>query len=288
MSQNTAVATPSHAPQISDQEFQAIRRLVYDNFGINLTDQKKTLVVGRLQKVLRQRGFSSFKEYFEWVTHDSSGEGLDELANRISTNHTFFYRENAHFQFFADTVLPEMVERRQQAGQTEFRIWCAGCSSGEEPYTLMMIMKEFFGPRFTSWKPLLLATDISASALKTAMAGVYEKERVGQLPPVLKNKYFRRLSDGQLIVTDDIKREIHFRRHNTDEHDLPLQEAIRRHLLPERDDLLSIATPAIRSWRSTTSTPYPGDTCSSVIPKRSAATRTPYRYVMPAVYRKAP
>ena len=79
--------------RISDKEFDAIRKLVYDKFGINLTEQKKTLVVGRLQKVLRQREFATFKDYYQWLTSDTTGEALDELANRISTNHTFFYRE---------------------------------------------------------------------------------------------------------------------------------------------------------------------------------------------------
>ncbi len=207
----TQVAT---GDRISDQDFDAIRRLVYDRFGINLTEQKKTLVVGRLQKVLRQRKFATFRDYYDWLVKDQTGEGLDELANRISTNHTFFYREKAHFEYFAETMLPAAVARREAAGETDFRIWCAGCSSGEEPYTLMMLMMEFFGARFDQWQPKLLATDISATALRTAMSGVYETERVAQLPPALRNRYFQKTGDGQVRVTDAVRRNIIYRRHN--------------------------------------------------------------------------
>lgn len=213
---STATLTPvaSTGDRISDQDFDAIRKLVYDRFGINLTDQKKTLVVGRLQKVLRQRGFPTFRAYYDWLLNDKTGEGLDELANRISTNHTFFYREKAHFEYFAGTVLPAAVARHEAAGDKSLRIWCAGCSSGEEPYTLMMLMMDFFGNRFAQWQPKLLATDISATALRKAMSGVYDQDRVAQLPAALRNRYFVRTADGQVRVTDDVRQNIIYRRHN--------------------------------------------------------------------------
>lgn len=212
MSTNVKNRPSTAAARISDQEFDAIRKLVYSKFGINLTEQKKTLVVGRLQKVLRHRKFDTFQDYYQWLTTDTTGVALDELANRITTNHTFFYRENAHFEFFSKTVLPEMAARHQ--GDKELRIWCAGCSSGEEPYTLMMLMMEHFGPEFAKWNPTLLATDISATALKTAMAGSYETDRVAQLPPNLRSKYFRRSTKGEVLVTDQVRQRIFFRRHN--------------------------------------------------------------------------
>jgi len=202
------------AARISDREFEAIRRLVYSRFGINLGDQKKSLVVGRLQKVLRQRGFDNFGEYLHWLTEDRSGEGVDELANRISTNHTYFYREHAHFEFFAQQLLPDACERRRAAGQNEVRIWCAGCSSGEEPYTLMMLMLEHFGGALSGWKPLMLATDISATALRTAIAGVYDKDRVAKLPPGLRARYFQRTADGRVKVAESVRSQVTFRRHN--------------------------------------------------------------------------
>ena len=205
---------PTESLQIGDAEFQTIRRLVYDNFGINLTEQKRSLVVGRLQKVLRQRGIPSFKAYLEWLRADGSGEALEELANRISTNYTFFWRENSHFNYFAETVLPDVAARHRAHGGN-VRFWCAGCSTGEEPYTLVMLMKETFGAEYAQLKPLLLATDISATALRTAMTGVYSDERLKQMPDALSRKYFRKGRDsGTWQVVDDVRNRVMFRRHN--------------------------------------------------------------------------
>lgn len=214
MAKNSSTATTTADARISDKEFQAIRQLVYKAFGINLSEQKKTLVVGRLQKVLRQRGFDTFHDYLKWVSEDKSGDALEELANNISTNHTFFFRENAHFEFFAKKVLPEITAKKQVTGTKELRIWCAGCSSGEEPYTLMMLIMEHLGHNLSNWKPLLLATDLSAKILTTAMAGQYTQERVSELPAGLRNKYFLKLPDGNLSVADSVRKSISFRQHN--------------------------------------------------------------------------
>jgi len=210
---------------IGDKDFQAIRKLVYDNFGINLTDQKKSLVVGRLQKVLRQRKFSSFDAYLDWLNNDETGTALEELANRISTNHTFFWRENNHFNYFAENVLPEVAQRHRKEGGN-VRFWCAGCSSGEEPYTLIMLMKEAYGADYAGLKPLLLATDISATALTTAMNGVYGADRLKQMPEALSRKYFRKgPQPGTWQVVDEIRKEVIFRRHNLMNTTFPFKKA---------------------------------------------------------------
>jgi chemotaxis protein methyltransferase CheR len=223
MATKTAPAAESH--DIGEREFQAIRKLVYDNFGINLTEQKRSLVVGRLQKVLRQRQFKSFQAYLEWLQSDRSGEGLEELANRISTNHTFFWRENSHFTHFAQKALPEIAERRRKE-RGRVRIWCAGCSSGEEPYTLVMLMKETFGNDFAALSPVLLATDISAVALRTAMGAVYADERLQQMPDNLMRKYLRRGPEhGTWQIDDEIRKQVVFRRHNLMSATFPFKHA---------------------------------------------------------------
>ncbi len=287
MSTNTIAAPPggSVGARISDQEFGAIRKLVYDKFGINLTDQKKTLVVGRLQKVLRERNFATFKEYFTWITTEKTGEGLDELANRISTNHTFFNREKAHFEFFSKTALPELMARRQQLNQTEMRIWCAGCSSGEEPYTLMMLMMEHFGSALNQWNPMLLATDISATALKTAMAGVYPADKVEQLPVALRNKYFNKQPDGTMVVKDEVRKRIFFRRHNLMDATFPFKKQF---------DTVFCRNVMIyfdRETRNTLVAKYHQHTAQGgylFIGHSETLGRddSQYKYVMPAVYRK--
>ena len=285
----TSYASPeqSAADRISERDFQLIRQLVYDRFGINLTDQKKTLVVGRLQKVLRQREFTNFSDYYNWLINDRSGEGLDELANRISTNHTFFYREKAHFEYFAAKALPAALARHEASGDHTMRIWCAGCSSGEEPYTLMMLMMEFFGARFNQWKPHLLATDISATALRTAMAGDYEQDRVSQLPPTLRNKYFRKTPDGRLRVTDDVRQHIIYRRHNLMDAKFPFKNQF---------DAIFCRNVMIyfdRETRNNLVSKYyqhtaPGGNLFIGHSETLGRGETPWDYVMPAVYIKTP
>jgi chemotaxis protein methyltransferase CheR len=285
MPTDVTFAPSQTAARISDKEFDAIRRLVYAKFGINLTEQKKTLVVGRLQKVLRQRKFTNFKDYYEWLTNDQSGIALDELANRISTNHTFFYREKAHFEFFASTVLPEAVARHQAQGDSDLRIWCAGCSSGEEPYTLMMLMMEYLGPQFSKWNPTLLATDISATALKKAMAGVYDADRVAQLPPNLRNKYFGKTKEGTYLVKDPVRKKIFYRRHNLMDQTFPFKKQF---------DAIFCRNVMIyfdRETRNTLVAKYHHHTVDGgylFIGHSETLGRgeTQYRYVMPAVYRK--
>jgi len=200
--------------RISDEEFQLMRDLIYERFGINLTEQKRSLLVGRLQKLLRKEGFDSFRRYYEALKSDRSEQGLSTLVDLISTNHTYFNREAAHFDFFAQTALPTVVERLRKHGRHDIRIWCAGCSSGEEPYTLQMLMMERLGGDYRNWDAGILATDISERALDTARRGVYPAERVQALPEPLRRKYFRQIGPDQYEVAQAVRDEVLFRRFN--------------------------------------------------------------------------
>lgn len=191
--------------KLSDNEYKLISRLVYDKFGINLGEQKRSLIVGRLNKILKQHGLKSFKEYHDYVLRDSSGAALTTLIDRISTNHTFFYRENDHFEYFSKTAIPEIIADHERENRRDIRIWCAGCSSGEESYTLAMLLLEHLGQKLKLWDVSILATDISTKALKTAVNGVYFDENVSKLPKMLKNKYLNRQPDGRWAVNDRVK-----------------------------------------------------------------------------------
>lgn len=204
-------ATGLQLMQITETEFNSIRDLVYSRFGIKLGAEKRSLVVGRLQKVLHSRGFNSFQEYYDFVVGDASGQAIAELAARISTNHTFFYRESDHFDFFVKTALPEVVSRHQKRNDRDLRIWCAGCSSGEEPYTLVMLMKEYFGLSYKDWNAGVLATDISPRALASAKAGLYTSDRIEPLPEALRRKYFRSTDQELWQIDDGVKREVTLR-----------------------------------------------------------------------------
>ncbi len=199
---------------ISDQEFAQLRDLIHRRFGINLTDQKRSLLVGRLQKLMRQLNLSTFSQYYDYLTEDSSEKGLSELVDLISTNHTYFNREKDHFDYFFETALPAIVEKQRRLNRKELRIWCAGCSTGEEPYTLLMLMMEYLGSEYSSWDAGILATDISDRALSIAKQGVYASDRVMQLPEKLQRSYFTPAGAGEMAVCAKIKKEATFRRFN--------------------------------------------------------------------------
>ena len=199
--------------QLTDEEFNLIRTLVYERFGINLTEAKRSLVVGRLQKTLRQLKFDSFMQFYEHLGQDNSGSALNALINQISTNHTFFYREGAHFTYFRNMVLPEIKLRLQHEQRRDIRLWCAGCSSGEEAYTIIIEMMEFFRSEYNLWDAGVLGTDISAKALNNAAAGVYPYENVKNVP-VYAQHYFKKRHDDKWEVTAAIKKEVTFRRFN--------------------------------------------------------------------------
>lgn len=205
----------------SEEEFQELRALIYSRFGINLTEQKKTLVSGRLQKTLRDHGYDSFSEYLAFLKSDSTGRAIEDLANKISTNHTFFFRENEHFEFFVRQALPEAVERQKKT--KDLRIWSAGCSSGEEAYTLIMLMMEALGHEYQSWKAGVLATDISNRVLDFARAGIYPEDRLQSLPEEIRRKYFRRAGEDQWAIDERVKSQATFRVLNLMNEKFPFQ-----------------------------------------------------------------
>lgn len=199
---------------LSEAEFENLSRLVYERFGIYLPPEKRTMVTVRLQKVLRRMGMTSFRQYYEYIVKSSSNEPLIEFANHITTNHTFFFREKDHFDYLIKRVLPEMTAPLKRRQDYDFRMWCAGCSSGEEAYMLAMLMMEFFGAEYSMWKAGVLATDISEKALAVADGGDYVEERIALLPEEYKRKYFQALPDKIWRVKPFLKQDVVFRKFN--------------------------------------------------------------------------
>ncbi|MGL4943470.1 MAG: CheR family methyltransferase [Thermoguttaceae bacterium] len=199
--------------QITDREFNAIRDLVYQRFGITLADGKKMLVVGRLQKILRERSHNTFQEYYDTLVADKTERLLNELANQITTNHTFFFREGEHFEFFRKEILPWMTSEHQKQNNNDLRIWCAAASSGEEPYTIVISMMEHFGASYSQWNAGLLATDISEKALLAAKAGIYDATRLHGVDPAIIKKYFRQVGDDWQ-VNENVRKEVVIRKFN--------------------------------------------------------------------------
>lgn len=197
---------------ITDSAFKEISQIVYAKYGIHLTEKKRSLVTGRLQSVLKGKGLTSFDQYIDYL-QNSDESAMSELVNRISTNHTFFFREYAHFDFMMKTALPEFETYHQKKGDKNLRVWCAAASSGEEPYTLAMHMMEYFGTGYSQWKAGLLATDISEDALRKAITGQYSSDSVEKIPVEMRQKYFTRNGDN-FTVTEALKNEVLYRKFN--------------------------------------------------------------------------
>jgi len=205
---------------ITEAEFQDLSKMVYDQFGIHLTDKKKALVRGRLNKVLKSRGLTTFGRYLEVVRQDKTGMALVELIDRISTNHTFFFREADHFTFLQDVALGEIAAATPGA---EIRIWCAGCATGEEAYTLAMLCQEWAARKAFRGTLKILATDISVTALESAVAGQYTDERVRLVPQQLKQKFFQMLGPDQWSIVPELRKMILFKRLNFMDSAFPFQ-----------------------------------------------------------------
>lgn len=210
--------------KITDKEFNFIKKLVYDQFGIMLTEKKKSLVNGRLQQTIKNLGFNDFDSYFKYVLNDGTGNAVIELVNKITTNHTFFYRESDHFDYFTEKAFPELIIYLKQQKSKDIRIWSAGCSSGEEPYMLVMLMMEILGRDYSFWDAGILATDISDRALLIAKSAIYPPEKMKALPKKYLSKYFHKLKSGQYQVNENVKKEVTYRRFNLMNKSMPFKK----------------------------------------------------------------
>lgn len=205
--------------QLTDELFRKISRYVYEAARINLTENKRELVRARLGKVIRQRGFKGFRHFYEYMESDRSGEALLEVLNAVSTNLTSFFRESQHFDFLGDRLLPEIYREKKQGGNRMLRGWSAGCSSGEEVYTIAITILEKF-PDLNGWDVKLLASDIDTNVIAKGENGLYEKSRIENVPGLLRNKYFTRAApasgkeEEKYLVSPQLKKLIAFRRLN--------------------------------------------------------------------------
>jgi len=207
--------------EITDKEFKKLSEYIKLNYGINLKDEKKILVTGRLQKILQENSCRNFTEYFDGVMGDKSGEAAISMINKITTNHTYFMREADHFDYFQNRVLPEL---KNNITNRDLRIWCAASSTGEEPYTLAIMVDEFFGYEKAGWDTKILATDLSESALETAISGIYSNEKMEVLSPQRISAYFKKYDAENWIINDNIKNDVIYRKFNLMEPKFPFRK----------------------------------------------------------------
>jgi len=188
----TNALQPREEYELTDNDFNRLRKLVAKHTGISLSDAKRTLVYSRLSRRLRELGLSQFKQYCEIIEQGDTAE-IQNFANAISTNLTAFFRESHHFDYLVETVLPAVFARN---ADKRLRIWSAGCSTGEEPYSLAMVVKEF-APKNSAWDIKILATDLDTRVLATAKRGVYGPDRISGLSSKQLQQWFAKGTGDQ-------------------------------------------------------------------------------------------
>ena len=210
---NNAIEQREKEFHFSDKEFNFISQLVGERTGIVLSAAKRQMVYGRLSRRLRQLKLTKFSDYCDLLTSGNEGE-LIEFTNAITTNLTAFFRENHHFEHLKDTVLPSLIKKN--AATKRLRIWSAGCSSGEEPYSIAMCVREML-PKSSGWDVKILATDLDSNMVQRGKDGVYTAERVEGLSAERMKKWVKRgkgENSDKVRMSDDLREIITFKELN--------------------------------------------------------------------------
>jgi len=194
--------------ELSLEDFIIFRDFIHEKSGIFFSENKKYLLENRLAKRMATLGIRSHRDYFYQVKYDTSLKEFNMLMNLVTTNETSFYRNPPQLTCFQEEVLPLIVNSRKRQGRKRLRIWSAGCSTGEEPYTIAMILLEAFGD-LAGWNVEIIANDISEQVLHAARTGVYTEMALRTTPPEIVRKYFTQ-EGPSFIVKDCVKRLVTF------------------------------------------------------------------------------
>jgi len=187
--------------RITDEEFVQLRDFIYEKSGIFVDVKRKYLFESRFSKRLSELGLTSFFDYTKYLKFDKrKDEELRHLFELVTTNETSFYRDTRQLEAFRDNVLRETLDEQRKKGQLELNIWSAGCSSGEEPYTLAILLMETLGLELPRWKISITAGDLSAQMIARAKEGVYKEYAFKTTPDDIREKYFKEVGDGWQIV----------------------------------------------------------------------------------------
>jgi len=196
--------------KLSDADFKRLSTFIIDKYGINLT-QKKTLIEGRLANTIKQRGFEDYTSYINMIFADRTGTEMINLLNKLTTNHTFFLREKEHYDFMKDVALPQIEKTNKNHKVT---IWSAACSSGEEPYTNVMAVLEYFAGKAAAWNISVDATDISMNVMNKAKEAIYHQDSMKNLPDTWKRKYFTKAENDCFKVSPEVTKRVTFKTFN--------------------------------------------------------------------------
>lgn len=268
--------------KMTDDEFKLLSCYIKENSGINLRAEKKTLLIGRLNNMLIELGMNDFMTYYEFLQNDTQGTELSRLIDKVTTNHTYFMREAEHFNYLTQTVLPYL---HKTVNNRDLRFWCAASSTGEEPYTLAILLEEFFKMTGEKWDKKLLATDLSLNVLEYAKKGVYSYDKVNALPKIWALNYFDKITLSEYQVKKNIKNEVIYRRFNLLEHIFPFKQKF--HVIFCRNVMIYFDNPTKEElinklYESLEFGGYLFIGHSESINRE----KTRFKYVKPAVYRK--
>ncbi len=266
---------------LNDSDFQRLVRFVHQNYGIDLS-KKKQLIMGRLSNTIVSLGFDDFEHYVDHLIRTQKPEDIELLINKLTTNYTYFMREKEHFDFFTETILPYLLSTKKNR---VLSIWSAGCSSGEEPYTLSMILKEALGSQAALWDTRILATDISQNVLNQASNAIYEEEGLKALPAGWKNKYFRKTDQpGMYTVSPQIRSNVIFRTFNLMD---PIKFRLKFDVIFCRNVMIYFDQPTknalVNRFYNATN---PGGYLLIGHSENLNKSEISYRYIKPAIYRK--
>jgi chemotaxis protein methyltransferase CheR len=199
-------------PFLSESEFRLFKDLIYEECGVHLGVEKRTFLESRLRKRMEEFGIRSAYEYYQMVKNPGKSQELSYLLDMLMICETSFFRNQPQFDVFRNTVLPRIVERKMKTGSRSLRVWSAGCSTGQEPYTIAMTLMEAIAD-FDQWSIRVFASDLSFTALERAQSGMYKPEQVKGVDEYHLKKYFRE-ENGSYFITDRVKRQVIFDYHN--------------------------------------------------------------------------
>ncbi len=266
---------------LTDLEFLTLSNFVRQNYGLDLT-AKKALIEGRLSSVLVKQGFKSFGPYIDYLKKSNNSADKELFLNKITTNYSFFGREFQHFDYLMQKILPQL----ERSNQNKINIWSAGCSGGQEAFTIAMCLDQYFSSRKSMWDIKILATDISNAALTKGMNAVYSQSEMNSLPASWQMKYFNEISSDKFKVSDNIRKDVSFRSLNLMQ---PLTGIGPFDIIFCRNVMIyfdKLTTQNLVSKFFDVSKPsgYFFTSHSEVLDK----TLTPYKYCEPSIYQKIP
>ncbi len=212
---------------MSEKLFGRFSQFIEGNVGIKMPPSKKTMLEGRLRKRMRKLGYTSYDTYADYVFSEKGRQQeIVHMLDVVTTNKTDFFREPSHFEYMKQKVLPDFISLEGRCARAHLRVWSAGCSTGEEPYTLAIVLSEF-GEQYSQFRFSILATDLSTQVLEKASAGIYDDEKIEPIAPQIRKKYLLRGKGSKkhlVRIVPELRNAVTFRRLNFMDNDLNVKE----------------------------------------------------------------